>query len=62
MAESTGETSNPDLTALFDTLADWEAVLQAQNIDFAQFSSSADENAEASSVVAAQHSTLEPQR
>ena len=37
MAENWGESSNPesaDLTKLFETLSDWEAQLQAQNIDF----------------------------
>lgn len=38
LAETGGETSNSDFTELFDVLAEWEAVLQAQNIDFTQLS------------------------
>ena len=37
MAESWGESSNPesaDLTALFETLSDWEAQLKHADIDF----------------------------
>lgn len=39
MAETEGQTSNPnlsELTALFETLADWEEQLQAQDIDFGE--------------------------
>ena len=38
MAESWGDLSNSELSELFDTLAQWESVLQAQNIDFSQLS------------------------
>ncbi|MCK5749458.1 MAG: hypothetical protein KAH44_24810 [Oricola sp.] len=40
LAESAGETSNSltDLKAIFETLADWEEQLQAQNIDFEELS------------------------
>lgn len=34
MAEKLGDFSNTDFERLFETLADWEAQLKAQDIDF----------------------------
>ena len=38
VAERPGSISNPELSEIFDILAEWEAVLQAQNIDFEELS------------------------
>lgn len=34
MAEKVGDISNSDFQRLFEVLADWDAQLKAQNIDF----------------------------
>ena len=38
LAESLGDITNSELTELFDILADWEDILQAQDIDFGEVS------------------------